>query len=86
MKYSRSDKRFPFTYAYDWLRMAGVANSRADAAEWVRSVTNSPLERDVLIERAAGEYIDYGNKIQQADDTKDSQFGHYAALALTLNT
>jgi len=30
-KPNRKDKRYPYTYACDWLRMAGKADSRADA-------------------------------------------------------
>lgn len=32
-KPSKKDDRYPYTYACDWLRMCGAANSRSEASE-----------------------------------------------------
>jgi hypothetical protein len=42
----RNHSRFPYTYACDWLRMAGKAGSRSDAAQ----LYNGPEEAAVYAE------------------------------------
>lgn len=63
--------RYPYTFAYDWIKTAGLAESRGDAASWFRN--KFPVDADRLsnIEKAADEYIDHYNKVNDLEAFKE---------------
>lgn len=81
MTYSTSEARYPYTYAYDWLRQAGVAESRADAADWVRRVCEATgqTKEDICV-KAAGEYMHYWNAVTDLDIEKSEQFSGWLKM------
>lgn len=63
--------RYPYTFAYDWLREAGLAESRADAAKFVRERAEElGLDAEDLIVKAADEYIAYWSAQEEAEQVK----------------
>jgi hypothetical protein len=81
MRYSREDSRWPYTYAYDWMRMAGMFEARADGPEWFRDKAKA-LSIDVrkLQEKAADEYIAYYNAIEQVEDDRNDKVAWWSGL------
>jgi hypothetical protein len=73
--------RYPYTFAYDWLREAGLAESRADAAGYVRKRAEElGLDAQTLIVKAADEYITYWSKHEEAEQLKRDKFMEWDKL------
>lgn len=71
MRYTKDSPRYPFTYAYDWLRGAGLFEARADGPAWVRIAAKSlGVDVEVLQTKAADEYIAYWNEIERLDEER----------------
>ena len=81
MRYSREDSRWPYTYAYDWMRMAGMFEDRADGPEWFRQRAEV-LGIDVrsLQEKAADEYIAYHNAVEQLEASRGDIVSWWAQI------
>lgn len=56
----REHSRYPYTYACDWLRMKGLAQSRSDAAQLI----NGRDEAVILAEQ----YVTYFSLLNMADE------------------
>lgn len=79
--FTKDHSRYPYTFAYDWMRQAGVAGSRADAAEWaVRAAKAVGVDVKEFIERAADEYIEYWKKHEEAEALAREKLGYYANI------
>ena len=77
----KESPRYPFTYAYDWLRSAGVATSRADAASWASSAAEAMgITKEQLVERAASEYVAYWGSVADLDLKKIKELEFWASI------
>jgi hypothetical protein len=73
--------RYPYTFAYDWFREAGLAESRADAAKFVRERAEElGLDAEELIFKAADEYIAYWSAHEEAEQLKRDKFMDWSNL------
>lgn len=67
--------RYPYTYAYDWVREAGLAESRGDAAFWCKhEAIRRGVEKDYLCRILADQYVKYYEMLQIANDFKTEAF------------
>lgn len=73
----KQSPRYPYTYAYDWFRMAGVAESRADAAGLFRG---SDLDKEAIVRKAADEYIAYYVGVEELERQKDETLSVYRGI------
>lgn len=73
----KQSHRYPYTYAYDWFRMAGLAESRADAAGLFH---DSDLDKEAIVRQAADQYIDYYVELDAIEERKNSQLESYAKI------
>jgi hypothetical protein len=81
MSYSRDDSRWPYTYAYDWLRMSGMFKDRADGPAWFRDKAEAlSVEVQTLHEKAADECIAYYNAIEQVENERKDRHAWWSLL------
>lgn len=62
--------RYPYTYAYDWLREAGLVESRSEAAEWVHDRFPDEEERMSFILQMANQYCEHYESVKRLEEIK----------------
>lgn len=79
---SKEDSRYPYTYACDWLRMAGLAKSRSDASEVISKLaTWRKIPREDQAKEIAGQYVRHFEERERLDDEKASMLDHWRHMA-----
>ena len=87
----RKSGRYPYDYAYDFIREAGVIPNvgtpfalRAAAAEWVKNIIDSGKIPNTTAEQfctmLAEQYITYAVKVAEADETKKGDLSFIRSL------
>jgi len=77
----KASSRYPYTYAADWVRMAGLADSRADASRWRKAVDVGDMDDAEFAALLANQYIDYWVAVEAADNNKTALFNKLKAMA-----
>jgi len=74
----KKNDRYPFTYACDWLREAGVADSRSDASDWItREAEILSTDKSYIARTLADQYINYYSKLEELNASKENQLDHW---------
>jgi len=77
----RQSSRFPYTYAADWVRMAGLAESRAEASQWRQRAAEEMGKDDAaLAEELALEYIAHYVTEEKMRKDAEAKFARLVAL------
>jgi hypothetical protein len=73
--YTKENSRYPFTFACDFVRMAGLAHSRADASILLGKLADFVgLEHREMAEKVANQYIDYYAGLHELETKKEAMF------------
>lgn len=65
MSEMKESSRYPYTYAYDLIREAGMADSRSDASRWVEIVVGEDAEKKrKFCVNLADQYIAYEAEVE----------------------
>ena len=75
MTTTRNSQRYPYTYACDWIREAGLAQSRSDASQWRRAkAVELGIEDAELARLYADQYIHYYASLEQLQAKRELDF------------
>ena len=77
----RATTRYPFTYACDWIRESGIAESRSEASRWVADNYQKMgfAFSQHLVVMLAEQYIDHYAEIERLDKAKAAKMAFLVA-------
>lgn len=71
----KQSTRYPYTYACDWLREAGIALDRSQAAQTISKLSDKMgVPRDDLARILAEQYCNFWSQIEELEEKRKLDF------------